>query len=1244
MIGSSLLWLVILEIFGIAAFPIAYRAFSKMPDRGWAFSKPLGLVFVGFGTWVIGLTHTLPNSRWTVLIALAIIVIASWAASRSNRDEMIEFLRRRLNTILTAELLFIAAFLGMTLFRATVTSIGATEQPMDLMLLNAVTTSRFYPPIDPWLAGETISYYYLGYLMLGTVTMLSGIATPIAYNLGLATAAAMGAIAAFGVAFNLVRLARGSEDGAVFAGITASFLLLVASNLVGTLELVRAAGIGNEAFWASVGVNGLTAPDGPSSSWAPDETHLWWWRASRAVPPAHINEFPLFSFLVGDLHPHVMSIGFVLLTVGTSIQLYLQQGLIRFHDRLGPLAITITLLASLVILLLVVLDVNLLWMLPLLAVAATALMGSMWPLGLTVFISTGALGAMNLWDLPLGLALIVGALLLSTARNERSVGFGTAIDISGPRLISGAPNDSTLALATGAAAVYTNSPSSGSSGPRAWAKEATLRPVADNPAARFGAAVGIDQNTAVVGSPGTETALVYVRNDDQWLHRSTLRVPDGQRAQNFGKTLTVYGDDAAIGADGSVYVFEQISAICGLAAKLATLDRRADFGHAVSLWGDILVVGAPGINAAYIYRRSTQGQAWKLEQQLTGPANFGRSVSAGEDRIAIGADDCAMVYRDLPTGWQMQQALTPAEEDNLIGFGASVAIQRWFLAVGAEGGGHARRTGNVTVFETDGEKWEPQDELTVQGLAGDSFFGGAIAISEDTVAIGAPGRGHGAGYLFNRALDQWSLSKKLTSQWRLGPSVLSAGLLITATFMAFMPFFVTFDSNASGVLPLLSLLTRPLHLALLWGVSGLLVLPVLVIALRSVFVTGSWNTKRFGIALFGGFTPIALWLQPIWAFPVLGVFILTFALHQAGYRMARADETTFAYNPKATLAVGGTTIIIGLLVDGIRNVERGIGGELLAIDRLLVTVPMAIVISLALYGAWTIAHRDSEILRTSADPVNAETTGDAIAPALGLLAVAAALVMGVELFHVVDIFGGDYRRINTMFKLHYQAWQLFAVLGGFAVWYVTTRWDRRVLSGRIGATVWVTLLIVALGAVSYYPLAAITSRSGGTSTLDLDGQSHVERNAPAEYAAIQWIRANTPRDAVVVEAAVIPCSNETLGCHSYTDAARISSSTGRPTIIGWIGHERQWRRSEMHGELDRRLSDVRLLYETTLIGQAAEILAHYDTDYVVVGPRERNAYGVQGAAKFAELGTLVFSDFTNGQDVTIYQINKAVGL
>ena len=1245
----ALWWLLILELFGLVVFPLAHRVFSRMPDRGWAFSKPLGLLMVGFCTWLIGLTHTIPNSRWSVLLAVVIVAALSWAASRGTMDDLRSFVRRRGSVVLTAELLFIAAFLGMALFRASVTDIGATEQPMDFMFLNAVVTSQFYPPTDPWLSGEAVSYYYLGYLMTGAVTMLSGIGTPVAYNLGLATAAAMGGIAAFGVTYNLVRLARGSDDGAVFAGIAAAFLLLVASNLVGGLELVRAAGVGGERFWAAVGIEGYTAPSGPSASWRPNETFLWWWRASRVVPPGHINEFPLFSFLVGDLHPHVMSMGFVLLTVGVSMQLYLQQGLLHLRRGVAPQALMVGLVGTILVLVTLLTETSLLWALPLVAIASTAFLGALWPLGLVVVVTTGALAAINLWDLPLGLALTGGAILLATARNERQFGFGSAMAIVDGFLVIGAPSDAMVAPGGGAAHIYARAAAGDTGG---WRRQVSLRPEALTPNARFGTAVAMSDGYAVVGAPGVQQVFVYSERDGEWSHRTTLRPPEGQHAHEFGRVVAIDGETIAVGTLEAVFVYkaEGNPTRWALTAKLSPPIQRTRFGESISLRGRTLAIGAPGASAAYVYRRSDA--RWALDDRLVGDISgtsvfesraaltgFGRAISVGDDRIVVGAQGAAFVFRHLAERWEQEALLeSPA---GAIDFGVACSIDRWYVAVGAEGGGPTRTKGIATVFESDGTNWTLHDTLTASDVSGDAFFAGSVAISGNLLMVGAAGKGQGAGYLYARALDDWRPTRKLVSRWRLGPAAAGVGLLVGGVLLAIAPFlWGSFDSNARGVIPLLSLITRPPHLLLLFGVPALLVLPLLGIALKGVFVRGNLNMKRMGLSFFGGFTPIMFWLQPFYAFPLYGVAVGAFALHQAGFRMQRADETTFGYNPRATLAVGGTTVVLGFIIHGIRNAERGVNGELLAIDRLLVTVPMAIVLSLALYGAWTIAHRDSEVLRTAPVGTAPRTRGDALAPALGLLAVAATLVMGVELFHVADIFGGDFRRLNTMFKLHYQAWLLFSVLSGFALWYITSRWNRRILRGRFGIALWSGVLLVAFMAISYYPLAAITSRAGGSTGLDLDGQSHLERNAPSEHAAIQWVRSNTARDAVVVEAAVVPCANEPNGCHSYTDAARLSSSTGRPTIIGWLGHQRQWRGPDMHGELDRRTADVRTIFATTNAATAQALLARYDAAYVVVGPRERAAYGVQGEAKFAQIGEPMFTDLTPGQELTVYRVRS----
>ncbi|MCH8199694.1 MAG: hypothetical protein IIA54_06475, partial [Chloroflexi bacterium] len=523
-----------------------------------------------------------------------------------------------------------------------------------------------------------------------------------------------------------------------------------------------------------------------------------------------------------------------------------------------------------------------------------------------------------------------------------------------------------------------------------------------------------------------------------------------------------------------------------------------------------------------------------------------------------------------------------------------------------------------------------------------------LAIDGDTVAVGAPGIGHGAAHIVDRVLDAWRPGSKLIARWRFGRAVLAVALLAAAALVLLAPFLATFESNANGILPLRSLLTRPLHLLLIWGVSAFLVLPVFFLVMRSVFARRNWSLMRFGVALFIGFGPVLLWLQPVWGPPFFvvallfnGLVVMLFSIHRAGYRLPRADEMVFAINSGVTRVVG-TVLLVGLLIgDGVLHGERGIDDRFLAVDRLLIVVPIAAIVALSIYGAWTLAHRDSEAAR-SAGAGGARSRNDGFVPVLLLLAVGAALIMGVELFYVCDIFcgGGDgnLRRFNTVFKLYYQAWLLMAVLGGFGLWYVASRWDRRVLWGRVGVTAWASVLVVGLGAVSYYPLAAITTRANDGAGSGLNGQDYLARSEPAEYRAIEWIKENTPRDAVVIESPAVPCPNEPVtGCSSYvTEAARISGSTGRPTVIGWIGHERQWHRQSKYPELDQRLADVRTIYETEDDALARELLERYDVSYVVVGKRERASYGDAGAAKFGRLGTAVFG---LGGDVTIYKLS-----
>ena len=317
-------WVLTAEAIGLATFPLAYYLFPRLTDRGYTLSKPLGILLIGYASWILSVLHILPSVRLS-LIALLLVLggISGWYAW-GHRRELWRFVLRERKAIIAGEIIFLVIFVGWTIYRAYDPAIEHTEQPMDFAFLNASIESRVGPPEDPWLRGESVSYYYFGYWMMGAIAELTGIASNIAYNLSLALIPALAAIGIFGLVYNLVRSVAVRWRNALLGGVAAVVLLGVAANLEGGLEYMRANGAGSQQFWDWVAVDGLDGPNAnPSESWRPEE--FWWWfRATRVINTFEdgqsidytIEEFPFFSFMLGNLHPHVMSIPFLILFLG----------------------------------------------------------------------------------------------------------------------------------------------------------------------------------------------------------------------------------------------------------------------------------------------------------------------------------------------------------------------------------------------------------------------------------------------------------------------------------------------------------------------------------------------------------------------------------------------------------------------------------------------------------------------------------------------------------------------------------------------------------------------------------------------------------------------------------------------------------------------------------------------------------------------------------------------------------------
>ena len=385
---DALRWLITVELIGLAAFPLAFYLLPRLADRGFTLSKPLGILLVSYLFWLLGLAH-IPTVQPIAIALVLLMAAASAYIAYRNFDALRDFITREWRTLVIAEAIFLVFFIGWTLFRSYDPFINHTEQPMDLALLSASINSQVGHPEDPWLRGEPISYYYFGYWMMSALSQISAIQSHISYNLALALIPAMAAMSIFSLVVNMVRMEKARWGYAIVAGIAAALFLGVVSNLEGVLEFMRLNGMGSQGFYDWIRIDGLPGPiDMPPQSWTPPD--FWWWfHASRVINTfdgVHfidntIQEFPFFSFLLGDMHPHVMSIPFVLLFVGIALNIYrLPADFWRNYRSVYPYAIVLT--AALVL---------------------------------------GGLGFNNLWDMPTFAALLIGILALKAYREGSDI-------------------------------------------------------------------------------------------------------------------------------------------------------------------------------------------------------------------------------------------------------------------------------------------------------------------------------------------------------------------------------------------------------------------------------------------------------------------------------------------------------------------------------------------------------------------------------------------------------------------------------------------------------------------------------------------------------------------------------------------------------------------------------------------------------------------------------------------------------
>jgi YYY domain-containing protein len=326
--SELLSWWLLVEALGVAGLPLTVTAFSRLPDRGWTAAKALALLAVGWLVWFpLTLSSALPFSRAWIIGTILVFALANIAMLRapSVRLALTKYIQTQRGYIVASEIVFAGAFGMMAWVRSFTPEVLDTEKFMDVAFLSSIWRAPHLPPPDPWLSGETINYYYFGHYLMALIAKALGTAPATAFNLAIALIFALTAVVVFGLATNLSAAMRRTGETALLryipAGLASLVFVLIAGNLAGAQQWWR------QATELAKGVSAQLA--NPWAFWL--RRDLWpqynWWAPSRVVGAGDtINEFPAFSFILADLHAHVLALPFAALAIVVALNLLLGEG------------------------------------------------------------------------------------------------------------------------------------------------------------------------------------------------------------------------------------------------------------------------------------------------------------------------------------------------------------------------------------------------------------------------------------------------------------------------------------------------------------------------------------------------------------------------------------------------------------------------------------------------------------------------------------------------------------------------------------------------------------------------------------------------------------------------------------------------------------------------------------------------------------------------------------------------------
>jgi YYY domain-containing protein len=345
-------------IVALAAWPLVFLCLKRLPDRGVAFARMFGLIGAGYLFWLGCWLHVWPNTAGAVWLCVLLLFAAGSALNRLGGENPWPWLRAHWKEALFGEGVFAVLFLLFVWIRANNPQGDWAEKPMEIAFINSILRSTYFPPNDPWLSGYAISYYHFGYIMTAMISRIAGLIGDVGFNLAVAASFAMAGCGAFGILRDILILHAGGEKSPpepaaakpegktawrnsskapryLLASLLAPFCLLILGNLQGFLDVLYYHGVGWEngqgTFWRWLDLNWRLEKPVPQKELVP-QTYLWWWQDSRVINDRTldgehvevIDEFPAFSLVMGDLHPHVLALPFLMAVLAVILEVLLR--------------------------------------------------------------------------------------------------------------------------------------------------------------------------------------------------------------------------------------------------------------------------------------------------------------------------------------------------------------------------------------------------------------------------------------------------------------------------------------------------------------------------------------------------------------------------------------------------------------------------------------------------------------------------------------------------------------------------------------------------------------------------------------------------------------------------------------------------------------------------------------------------------------------------------------------------------